>query len=197
LFLCEETTQQMRWHKEGICDNQDVDIISHPADAEAWHALDRFDPEFARDPRSVCLGLLTGGFQPYNSDSNTYSCWPVFVMSYNLPLNKCLKEWFIFLALVIPGPKELKKQMNIFLRSLMKELKELWQGADAYGSHLKCQFNLHAAYLWSIHDYLVYRQFADVSIVDSIVQCVRINLMHSGFRTGKLVSLIVIKDSFL
>jgi hypothetical protein len=22
----------------------------------------RFDPEFARDPRSVCLGLLTDGF---------------------------------------------------------------------------------------------------------------------------------------
>jgi hypothetical protein len=40
--------------------------------------------------------------------------------------NKCLKEGFIFLAFVIPGPEELKKQMNIFLRPLMEELKELW-----------------------------------------------------------------------
>jgi hypothetical protein len=46
--------------------------------------------------------------------------------AYNLPPNKCLKEGLIFLALVIPGPKELKKQMNIFLRPLMEELKELW-----------------------------------------------------------------------
>jgi hypothetical protein len=36
LFLCEETTQQMRWHKEGICDSKNTDIMSHPADAEAW-----------------------------------------------------------------------------------------------------------------------------------------------------------------
>jgi hypothetical protein len=49
--MCEETTQQMRWHKEGIRDSEDPDIMSHPADAEAWHALDRLDPEFARDPK--------------------------------------------------------------------------------------------------------------------------------------------------
>jgi hypothetical protein len=54
------------------------------------------------------------------------SSWPVFVMPYNLPHNKCLEEGFIFLALVIPGPKEPKKQMNIFLHLLVEELKELW-----------------------------------------------------------------------
>jgi hypothetical protein len=94
-------------------------------DAEAWHALDHFDLEFARDPTSIRLGLSTDGFQPYNADSIAYSCWPVFVMPYNPPSNKCLKEEFIFLALVILGPKELKKQMNIFLRFLMEELKEM------------------------------------------------------------------------
>jgi hypothetical protein len=47
----------MRWHKEGIHDSEDIDIMSHPTDAEAWQALDRFDLEFARDPRSVCLAL--------------------------------------------------------------------------------------------------------------------------------------------
>jgi hypothetical protein len=60
------------------------------------------------------------------------------MMLYNLPPNKCLKEGFIFLTLVILGPKELKKQMNIFLCPLMEDLKELWQGVDAYDSHLKC-----------------------------------------------------------
>jgi hypothetical protein len=64
LFLCKETAQQMRWNKEGIRDSEDVNIMSHPADAEAWHALDRFDPEFAREPRSVYLGLSTNGFHP-------------------------------------------------------------------------------------------------------------------------------------
>jgi hypothetical protein len=50
--------------------------------------------------------------------------------------------------------------MNVFLRSLMEEMKELWQGVDAYDSHLKYRFNLHAAYLWSIHDCLAYDKFA-------------------------------------
>jgi hypothetical protein len=62
LFLCEEIMQQMRWHKEGIRDSKDVDIISHTADAEAWQALDHFDLEFAKDPKSVCLGLSMDGF---------------------------------------------------------------------------------------------------------------------------------------
>jgi hypothetical protein len=109
LFLCKETVQQMRWHKEGIRDREDPDILSHPTDAEAWHTLDHFDPEFARDTRSVRLGLSTDGFHPYSSDSTAYSCWLVFVMPYNLFPNKCLKEGFIFLALVILGPKELRK----------------------------------------------------------------------------------------
>jgi hypothetical protein len=83
------------------------------------------------------------------------------MMSYNLPPNKCLKEGFIFLALVISGPKESRKQMNIYLCSLIEELKELWQGVDAYDNQLKYQFNLRAAYLWSIHDYLVYGKFVN------------------------------------
>jgi hypothetical protein len=82
-------------------------------------------------------------------------------MPYNLSPNKCLKQGFVFLILVIPGPKESRKQMNIFLRPLMKEMKELWQGIDAYDSHLKCRFNLRAAYLWPIHDYLAYDKFAN------------------------------------
>jgi hypothetical protein len=32
LLLCEETTQQMRWHKEGIRDSEDANIMSHPTD---------------------------------------------------------------------------------------------------------------------------------------------------------------------
>jgi hypothetical protein len=32
LLLCEETTQQIRWHKEGIRDSEDANIMSHPTD---------------------------------------------------------------------------------------------------------------------------------------------------------------------
>jgi hypothetical protein len=62
LFLSEETSKQMRWHHKGKRESEDPDIMSHPADSEAWQTLDRFDPEFARDPRSVRLGFSTDGF---------------------------------------------------------------------------------------------------------------------------------------
>jgi hypothetical protein len=48
--------------------------MSYPVDAEAWHALNHFDPEFAWDPRSVRLGLSMDDFQSYSSDSTAYSC---------------------------------------------------------------------------------------------------------------------------
>jgi hypothetical protein len=35
LFLYEETMQLMRWHKEGIRDREDPNIMSHPTDAMA------------------------------------------------------------------------------------------------------------------------------------------------------------------
>jgi hypothetical protein len=35
LFMCKETAQQMRWHKEGIRDSEDSDIMSRPTDAKA------------------------------------------------------------------------------------------------------------------------------------------------------------------
>jgi hypothetical protein len=42
--------------------------------------------------------------------------------------------------------------MNIFLRSLMEEMKELWQGIDAYDNHLKCRFNLCATSAYYVTD---------------------------------------------
>jgi hypothetical protein len=146
------------------CDSEDPNIMLHPADSEAWEAQDRFDPKFARDPKSVRVCLLTDGFQPHSKANSPYSYWPIFIMPYNLPPNKCLKQCFVFLALVILGPKKLKKQINVFLSLLMEEMKELWQGVDAYDSHLKYRFSLRAAYLWSIHDYLAYDKFTGLCV---------------------------------
>jgi hypothetical protein len=146
----------MLWHKEGDRESQDLDIVMHPSDGDAWKALDHFDPEFARDARSVRLGLSTDGFTPYDNNSTSYSCWPVFIMSYNPPPNKCMKEGFIFLSLIIPGPKHPGKKMNVFMQSLIEEFKELWVGVKAYDSHRKREFTLCVVYLWSIHDLPTY-----------------------------------------
>jgi hypothetical protein len=106
---------------------------------------------------SLSCRVLTSGFE-----LGTYasSCIRILIGSHSPPSGRLLLSFsFIFLALVILGAKEWRKQMNIFLRPLMEELKALWLGVDAYDNHLKCQFNLRAAYLWSIHDYLAYGKY--------------------------------------
>jgi hypothetical protein len=87
-------------------DSEDSNIMSHLADGEASQALDHFDLEFARDPRSVRPTLSMDDFQPYITNSSPCSCSPVFVIPYNLLPNKYVKYGFIFHALVILGPKE-------------------------------------------------------------------------------------------
>jgi hypothetical protein len=47
LFISKKIARHMRWHKEGVCENDQVMV--HPSDSEAWKTLDDFDPDFTRD----------------------------------------------------------------------------------------------------------------------------------------------------
>ncbi|WVZ52147.1 hypothetical protein U9M48_003235 [Paspalum notatum var. saurae] len=77
LFLSTKTCEPMRWPKEGVRDNPG--FMGHPADSDAWKALDEFDPEFAKDARNIRFGLATDGFIPFGQSAASYSCWPMFV----------------------------------------------------------------------------------------------------------------------
>lgn len=134
--------------------------MQHPCDSDAWKALDSFDIEFASEERNVRIGLATDGFTPFSMTAASYSCWPVFAIPYNLPPEDCMKDEFMFLTLIIPGKDHPGVNLNVMLEPLIEELKELWEGVEAYDSFMKQKFKLRAAYLWSIHDYLAYGIFA-------------------------------------
>jgi hypothetical protein len=53
----------IRWHKEGVCENNE--LMVHPSDGDAWKALNMFDPDFGAEPRNVRIGLATDGFTPF------------------------------------------------------------------------------------------------------------------------------------
>jgi hypothetical protein len=78
LFISKKTARHMRWHKEGVRENDQVMV--HPSDSEAWKTLDDFNPDFARDAWNVRIGLATNGFMPYNMSASSYSCWHVFAI---------------------------------------------------------------------------------------------------------------------
>jgi hypothetical protein len=123
LFLSKKTTRHMRWHKEGVRENDQVMV--HPSDSEALKALDDFDTYFVRDVRNVCIGLATDGFTPYNMSASSYSYWLIFEISYNLPPSLCMKYEDMFLCLIIPGPDHPRMCINVMLKPFIEALKQL------------------------------------------------------------------------
>jgi hypothetical protein len=134
--------------------------VVHPSDGEAWKALNNFDPDFARDAKNIRIGLATDGFTPFTGSAASYSCWLVFAIPYNLPPALCMKYEHMFLCLIVPSPDNPGPQLNVMLQPLIEELKQLWVGIETYDCHKKQKFNLRAAYLWSIHDFLAYGIFS-------------------------------------
>jgi hypothetical protein len=90
----------------------------------------------------VRFGLATYGFDLFSTNSTPYSCWLVFPGSYNLPPSLCMKFEFMFLCLIIPTPEALGPRINVMLKMLIEELKQLWIGVKAYNYYKKQKFNL-------------------------------------------------------
>ena len=60
----------------------------------------------------------------------------------------------MFLTDIIPGPESIGKNINIYLRPLIDELKTLWYtGVQTYDQSLKQNFTMRAALMWTISDF--------------------------------------------
>ena len=153
--MSRKTASDMRWHSEKRID--DENMLRHPADSKAWKEFDKHHEWFAREPRNIRLGLATDGFNPFGNMSVSYSMWPVILTPYNLPPWKCMKEPFMMMSLLIPGPKAPGKDIDVYMRPLVDELKQLWEeGLQTYDALDKKTFQMHAAVLWTVNDFPAY-----------------------------------------
>ncbi|XP_042405093.1 uncharacterized protein LOC121995413 [Zingiber officinale] len=151
LFMSSQTSKNMQWHsKKRVSDG----ILRHPADSPTWKAFDERHAEFGVDPRNVRLGLTTDGFNPFKNQSMSYSTWPVVLMPYNLPPWESMKPHSIILSTLIPGPKAPGNDIDVYLRPLLTELKDLWEnGITTYDACNKEMFQMRAVLLWTITDF--------------------------------------------
>ncbi|XP_027151114.1 uncharacterized protein LOC113751338 [Coffea eugenioides] len=154
LYTHKEIASDMRWHKEKCV--HDDNIMRHPADSEAWKHFDRLHPDFAVDPRNVRLGLATDGFNPFGTMISAYSIWPIYLVPYNLPPWKCMRDPFFFLSMLIPGPKSPGNEIDVYMEPLIDELNEMWLGVETYDAYSGKKFDLRAALLWTINDFPAY-----------------------------------------
>ncbi|XP_058723125.1 uncharacterized protein LOC131594944 [Vicia villosa] len=154
LFMSEETTKDMIWHKNKRIDDG---ILRHPADSLTWKKFDEEHTFFASDARNIRLGLASDGFNPFGMMSTNYSMWPVILIPYNVPPWLCMKQPNFMLSLIISGPKSPGNDIDVFLQPLIDDLKDLWNiGIETYDASMKQNFKLHAALLWTINDFPAY-----------------------------------------
>ncbi|KAL6289116.1 hypothetical protein ACE6H2_006626 [Prunus campanulata] len=154
MFQSHETAKNLTWHatRKSI-DGQ----MSHPADSPSWKLVDDKWPEFGNEPRNLRLALSSDGFNPHSSLSSRYSCWPVILVTYNLPPWLCMKRKFMMLTLLISGPKQPGNDIDVYLEPLIDNLKSLWDGIrGVYDAHKGEYFTLRAALLWTINDFPAY-----------------------------------------
>ncbi|XP_057746568.1 uncharacterized protein LOC130965827 [Arachis stenosperma] len=148
LFISSKTADLMTWHNKG-CKNNGK--LRHPTDSPAWKTFDSLHSNFALEPRNVRMGLASDGFNPYKTMSSRYSIRPVVLTIYNLPPWDCMKQHFMMLSLLIPGPSSPNRNIDIYLQPLIDELKELWEnGFETYDASSGKLFRVHAALLWTI-----------------------------------------------
>jgi len=151
VIALKRTSKETQWHKNM---RKPVDnVMSHPADGEAWKHFDRREATFAADSRNLRLALATDGFNPFGNMSMQYSMWPVLVTPLNLPPWECVNPANCFMCLLILGPKSLGKDFDLFLEPLIVDLLELWMGVSTFDACTGRKFHLRAAVLWCIHDF--------------------------------------------
>ena len=69
----------------------------------------------------------------------------MFVTPYNLPPELCMTSQYIFLTCIIPGPRNPKVLIDVYLQPLIDELNLLWhEGVELYNVSMKQNFRLHA-----------------------------------------------------
>lgn len=151
LFMSSKTSESMQWHfKKRVLDGN----LRHPADSRAWKEFDERHCEFASDPRNVRLGLAADGFNPFKNQSTAHSTWPIVLMPYNLPPWECMKPHSIILSTLIPGPKAPGNDIDVYLRPLLTELKDLWEnGIATFDACNKEMFQMRAALIWTVSDF--------------------------------------------
>ncbi|GJS43692.1 hypothetical protein Tco_0568735 [Tanacetum coccineum] len=94
-------------------------------------------------------------FDPFGNLSQYYSMWPVILTTYNLPSWLCMKESSFMLTLLIPGLKSSGKDIDVYLRPLIDDLKDLWalKGVETIDVATGQKFNMRAIVLWTINDF--------------------------------------------
>ncbi|KAL0289886.1 UNVERIFIED_CONTAM: hypothetical protein Sradi_7062800 [Sesamum radiatum] len=153
--------------KIDACKNGCMLYWKDDTDLDYWHGrhFDRTYPDFAAKPHNVRLDLCTDGFVPHGQYNRTYSCWFVILIPYNLPQKMCMSSEYIVLMIVIPGPINLKRHIDVYLELLIEELQNLGHvGVQMLDNAKNEILKMCAALMWPVNDLPAYGMASGWSI---------------------------------
>lgn len=102
-------------------------IMEDIYDGKIWkEALNINDTPFLSLPYNYAFSLNIDWFQPFKHTQ--HSAGAIYLSIQNLPRQERFKRENVLLVGVIPGPHEPSKNVNSYLRPLVEELKQLWDG---------------------------------------------------------------------
>ena len=165
MFSVSKLAALMTWHG----DNASLDgRMRGPFDSPQWQHVRENYIDFSSDFRNIHLGMCVDGLNPHSQKWSTHSLWPILLLNYNIPPWLTIKNFFIMLCLLIPGPDAVTAgNIDVFLSPLIEELRELWvEGVmcnDAACWRGETRFRLRAMLLWCVHDFPAYAMMAGTS----------------------------------
>ena len=111
--------------------------------------------DFADDARNLRFGLSTDGMNLFGEQSCSHSTWHVTLCIYNLTPWLCMKQKFIMMPVPIQDPKQPGNDIDVYLKSLVEEVLELWreEGVRMWDEHKQNEFNLRALLFLTINDW--------------------------------------------
>ena len=162
-------------------------VMKHVSDSAQWKWISsRFREEFGYDDRNVRMALVTDGFNPNSDKRGTYSIWPILLMNYNIAPWLTTKNYFIMLAVLIPGPKSITAEhFDVFIEPLIEELLNLWTYGvyclDVAQYKQSSHFILKAMVIWTVGDFPAYGMLAGCT-TNGFVGC---PVCGEGFRSRR------------
>ena len=137
-------------------------VMRSVVDSPAWKHVDHDAAfgNFGSENRNLRLALALDGVNPFKLSNTNWSTWPVLILIYNFEPWFVTKKFFISLCILISGKQSpTSKNIDVFLRPLLRELHTLWEGDPALdfsqdeGSR---QFTMRGLLLWTISDFPAY-----------------------------------------
>ncbi len=121
----EQESECNKWKTRNLTD----DFLTDVYDGKLWKEYEYIDQQpFLRDSLTLRFTLNVDWFQPYKV--TTSSVGVIFLSILNLPHSVRNKRGNIILIGLIPGPCEPTKDVNSYLKPLVKELRDLWKGVE-------------------------------------------------------------------